>query len=194
MPSAERYTIVAIALHWAIALLLFANIGLAWTFLNVPHGLAWFKLIQLHKSIGITVLVLSLVRLGWRFGHPAPHYPPGLPLWQKLASKAVQWAFYGVMIAMPLTGWTMVSASKFNLPTLLYGVVPWPHLPFVHDAPEAARRGWDRVGTSGHGLLAKLTYALLFLHVGAALKHRFIDRDAIMARMAPGLRSRRAGV
>jgi len=185
-----RYTNVAVALHWTIALLLIANIGLAWTFKTLPQGLAWFRLIQLHKSVGITVLLLSLARLGWRIGHPAPPYPPGLAGWRKAASKAVQWAFYAVMIGMPLTGWIMVSASRYNLPTLLYGAVPWPHLGFVHDAAAPVKQGWDRLGHLGHGALAWLAYGLIVLHVGAALEHQFVSQDAVMGRMTPTFRRR----
>ena len=93
------------------------------------------------------------------------------------------------MIGLPLTGWLVVSASKTNIPTLLYGVVPWPHIPGVAELASPAKAGWHRAGEVGHGLLAKLTYLLLAVHVGGALKHQWLDRDATLARMIPGVRA-----
>lgn len=183
--TVTRYSTVAIVLHWAIALLLISNIGLAWTFENIPKGLATFRIVQLHKSTGILVLLLSLLRLGWRLAHPAPPYPAGLTAWEKVSARIVHWGFYGVMIGMPISGWIMSSASKTNIPLLLYGLVPWPSLGFVHGAPAAAKHLWGARAEFVHNTLAKLAYGLIVLHVGAALKHQFIDRDVIMARMAP---------
>ena len=183
----SRYSAVAIAFHWLIAALILANIGLAWTFKNTPQGLTWFKLIQLHKSVGITVLVLSLLRLAWRLFNPPPPHPPTLKPWEHIASQVVHWGFYVIMIAMPLTGWIMVSASARNLPTVLYGLVPWPHIGFIHALAPEARKAWSHWGETGHGLLAWLAYALIALHVGAALKHWLIDRDPVIGRMIPFL-------
>jgi cytochrome b561 len=182
----SRYSIVAIALHWLIALLILANIVLAWTFQNMPKGLTAFQLIQLHKSLGITVLLLSVVRLGWRLANPPPAAPP-MPRWQHLASQVAHWAFYAIMIGMPLSGWVMVSASKLGLPTLLYGVIPWPHIPFIHDLPPTAKKAWDDGADNVHSALAWVAYVLIPLHVAAALKHQFYDRDDLLARMVPFL-------
>ena len=179
-----RYSAVAIALHWLIALLIIANIALALTFQNIPKGLLEFKLIQLHKSFGITVLLLSVLRLGWRLANPPPPEPP-MPRWQLIASKIVHWAFYVIMIGMPLSGWIMVSASKLGLPTLLYGVIPWPHIAAVHNLPPASRKVWDDAMDATHQYLAYLAYALIVLHVTAALKHQFFDRDNLLSRMLP---------
>ena len=179
-----RYSTVAIALHWAIALLLIANIGLAWAFGNIPKGLLTFQLVQVHKSTGILILLLSLVRLGWRLAHPAPPYPAGLKPWEQALARAVHIGFYVVMIGMPLTGWVMVSGSKLNLPTRIYGLFTWPNLPFVHGATGATKAFWHTVGGM-HDLGAKLAYALIVLHVAGALKHQFVDKDVIMSRMAP---------
>lgn len=182
---------MAITLHWLIAALIVGNIVLAWTFQNMPRGLTQFQLIQLHKSFGITVLLLSLVRVGWRLANPPPPAPP-MPRWQRLASQGVHWAFYGIMIGMPLSGWVMVSASKLGLPTLLYGVIPWPHIPFVHDAPAASKKAWDDGADFVHSALAWVAYILIPLHVAAALKHQFFDRDNLIARMAPVFGSAKA--
>lgn len=177
---------VAIILHWLIALLILANIGLAWTFQNIPKGLTEYNLIQLHKSFGITVLLLSLLRLAWRVFNPPPP-EPAMPRWQLIVSQVVHWSFYAIMIGMPISGWVMVSASPLNLPTLLYRTIPWPHLGFIHDLAPDAKKVWDHWSETAHGLLAKLAYVLIGLHVAAALKHQFWDRDNLIARMAPFL-------
>jgi cytochrome b561 len=180
----SRYSLVAIGLHWLIALLIIANIGLAWTFQNIPKGLTEFNLIQLHKSFGITVLLLSLLRLGWRLLNAPPPEPP-MPHWQLITSQVVHWAFYVIMIGMPLSGWVMVSASPYNLPTLLYKTLPWPHIAAVHNLPDPARKAWGYWAGETHLLLAWSAYGLITLHVAAALKHQFFDRDDLLSRMAP---------
>ena len=185
--ASERYTRVAIILHWLIAVILIANIVLAWQF-DEAKGLAKFQLFQIHKSLGITVLVLSLVRLGWRFVNPPPAPLASMKAWEKFASLAVHLGFYGIMIGLPMTGWLMVSASPRNIPTLLFGVIELPYLPFVHGlAVEQAKELAESFGEA-HEVLAWITYGLLGLHVGAALKHQFIDRDTIVSRMIPFLK------
>jgi cytochrome b561 len=187
--SLTRYSSVAIVLHWLIALLILGNIALAWTFQNTPQGLLWFKLIQLHKSVGITVLLLSVIRLAWRLINPPPPEPNSLKPWERIASQIVHWGFYLIMIAMPLSGWVLVSASLKSLPTVLYGVVPWPHIGAVHALPVDARKMWSSNAANTHGALAWLAYALIVLHVGAAMKHALLDRDSVIGRMIPFLRS-----
>jgi cytochrome b561 len=176
---------VAIALHWAIALLIFANIALAWRFDALKEGLAWFRLIQLHKSIGITVLLLSVLRLVWRVVHPPPAYPPQMRRWERAAASTVHWGFYGLMLGLPLTGWAMVSASPTNLPTLLFRKVRWPHLGFIHDLPLDQRRPLTDALAFTHEQLANLAYVLIVLHVAAALRHQFFTRDRVLWRMLP---------
>jgi len=179
-----RYSTVAIVLHWLIALLILANIGLALTFQNIPKGLLEFKLIQLHKSFGMTVLLLSVLRLAWRLFNPPPP-EPAMPKWQLVVSQIVHWGFYVIMIGMPLSGWIMVSASTYNLPTLLYGAIPWPHIAAVHNLPMASRKAVDDAMGLTHLTLAWIAYGLILLHVAAALKHQFFDRDNLLFRMAP---------
>jgi cytochrome b561/polyisoprenoid-binding protein YceI len=181
-----RYATGAIILHWLIALAIVAQVSLAWRF-GDDHSPTGFALTQLHKSIGITVLLLSFIRLGWRLINPPPPEPPGLATWEKVASQIVHWAFYAIMIGMPLTGWLMVSASKTQIPTLLYGVIPWPNIPGIADLAPHAKHMWRNVGSTGHSLLAWSFYGLFVLHVAGALKHQVFDRDTpILPRMAPG--------
>ena len=189
MPAAnrDRYTAVAIVLHWLIAIILIGTIAVAWQFEDAK-GLAKFQLFQLHKSLGITVLVLSLARLGWRLANPAPAPLASMKPWETLASKAVHLGFYVIMIGLPMTGWLMVSASSKNIPTLLFGLVNLPFLPFVHGLPKDQAHLLKEVFEAAHGILGKITYALIVLHVGAALKHQFIDRDSVVSRMIPFLK------
>jgi cytochrome b561 len=182
--SERRYAAVAIGLHWLIAALIAANILIAWGFEDLK-GLAKFNQMQLHKSVGITVLILSLGRLGWRLTHRPPPLPAHMPRWEKIAAHAVHWGFYVIMIGLPVTGWIIVSASPSNIPTLLYQTIPWPHLEFVHGLPMADRKGIDEAMEETHELLGKLTYALIVLHVAAALKHQFWNKDGLIWRMAP---------
>jgi len=185
--SQDRYTLVAIVLHWLIALILVGTIAVAWQF-DDAKGLAKFQLFQLHKSLGITVLVLSLARLGWRLINPAPAPLASLKPWEKVLSKAVHVGFYVIMLGMPLTGWLVVSASPKNIPTLLYGIIDLPYLPFVHGLAQEQAHNLQELFEEVHEAMGKVTYALIVLHVGAALKHQFIDGDSVLSRMVPFLK------
>jgi cytochrome b561 len=184
-----RYSAVAILLHWLIAALILLNIWFGWR-MGQLKGLAQFELFQLHKSIGITVLLLSVARLLWRLLHPAPAYPAAMTRAEKTAAATAHWALYGFMILLPLTGWVIVSASLYNLPTLLFKTVPWPHIGFIHALPDATRKLLeDQVGEV-HEWLAWTLLALVVFHIAAALKHHLWDRDDVMVRMLPLLRRR----
>lgn len=185
----DRYAGIAVALHWLIALAILFQIMLGWRMDDHANSAVTYLVFQLHKSIGITILLLSLARLGWRLANPPPPLPRHLKPWERTLAHLTHLGFYLIMIGLPLTGWLIVSASKTNIPTLLYGVVPWPHIPGVADLAAPAKAVAHKVGEAGHGLLAKFTYLLLALHVGAALKHQLFDRDGTLARMIPGVRS-----
>src|SRR5262249_46036419 len=132
---------------------------------------------QLHKSIGITILLLTLARIGWRLVNRPPPMPAGLAPWERALAKATHVGFYVVMLGMPLTGWLMVSASRIEIPTLLYGQIPWPMIPGVPELAPAAKKTWHAIGLNSHHLIAKLIYVLLALHVAGALKHQLIAKD-----------------
>jgi cytochrome b561/polyisoprenoid-binding protein YceI len=187
-PAADRarYTTVAIILHWVIAAALIFQIILGWRAGDGPKGQTTFALMQLHKSIGVTILVLSLARIAWRLGHRPPPHPVGQPAWEVLASKIVHVGFYVIMIGLPLTGWLIVSTSKTGIPTVLFGAIPWPHLPGFADLAAGPKHLWHQVGELGHGLFVKTTYLLVLLHLGAVAKHQILDRDAVFGNMAVG--------
>jgi cytochrome b561/polyisoprenoid-binding protein YceI len=186
----DRYTTVAIVLHWVIAAAILAQVSLAGR-MEGPRTPLSFAVTQLHKSIGITILLLSLLRLAWRLMNPPPPLPATMARWEKVLSQVVHAGLYGIMIGMPLTGWLMVSASKITLPTLLYGTVPWPNLPVSHLAAPA-KHLWHAIGENGHNWLAKVLYVLVGLHVAGALKHQLFSRDEpVLAHMAPGAKAGR---
>lgn len=187
-PPRSRYTSVAILLHWLIAAAIIFQIILGWRMGDEPKGPATYAIFQLHKSIGITILLLSLARLAWRLFHKPPPHPVNQPRWETIASQVVHVAFYVIMIGLPITGWIMVSASKLNIPTLLYGTIPWPHIPGLPELAAGPKHAWHEAGEVGHGLLVKLTYGLLALHLGAVAKHQILDRDEVLGHMAPGAR------
>lgn len=182
----DRYRTPAIVLHWLIAAAILFQMQLPWRFhdLKTPEA---FALIQLHKSVGITILVLSLARLGWRLANPPPPEPQTLAPWERILSSAVHVGLYGLMIGMPITGWLLVSTSKTGIPTLLYGLAPWPHIPGFARLPEAGREVWNGFAHESHELLGWGFYILIGLHVAGALKHQLFSRDEpVLARMAPG--------
>lgn len=176
-----RYDNVAVGLHWLIALLLLAQFYTGWMFGSMERGetrTLWF---EWHRTIGFAVLLLTLVRIGWRLKNPPPPFPASLPDWQRLVSRSVHLLFYLLLIALPLTGWIYVStgstAAQTGVTTLVGGVA-FPILPGLPG-------GWHRPSAQAHGVLVWISIALLALHVLAALKHQFLDRSRIANRMPP---------
>lgn len=169
----QRYSRAAIFLHWAIAALLAFQISVGWALDGL--GARGFVLYQLHKSVGMTVLALTLVRIAVRYWKPRPAKQEGG--WQGALASAVHVGLYAFMLGAPLTGWALVSTAKAKVPTLLFGVLPLPHLPL----PMASHA----LAENGHGLLAWLGIALLLLHVAGALRHHVMMRDGLIWRMIP---------
>ncbi len=187
-----RYTAVAIVLHWMIALGIIGMIGLGWYMGDIEDRAQQYALIQLHKSFGISILLLSVARLVWRLMNPPPAEPP-MPVWQATAARVTHIAFYVLIIAMPLTGWIMVSASPTGIPTRLFQSVPWPHLPGLPDMSADAKEAFHGPIEFIHSKLAWVAIVLLVIHVGAALKHQFLDRDNLLARMLPAIFGKTGG-
>jgi len=187
-PMNERYTSVAIALHWLIALSIILQLASGlWMgdAIDDPATRALaFQVFQWHKSLGLTVLALSVLRLLWRVTHRTPPLPADMPGWEKRAARATHILFYLLMFVLPLTGWLTVSTSKIGLPTIYWGLFEWPHLP-VAGLETDTKHAWHETAEGAHGLLAYVTIALLVLHVGAALKHQYFDRDQVLGRMVP---------
>ena len=170
----QRYSRAAIVLHWTIAALLAFQISVGWALEDL--GARGFALYQLHKSVGIAILLLTLIRVGVRWVKPRP--PKLEHGWQGKLASIVHLGLYVFMLGAPLTGWALVSTARVKVPTLLFGILPLPHLPLpmgTHDLAE-----------SGHGLLAWFGLALFLLHVAGALRHHLLMRDGLIWRMVPG--------
>ena len=172
----ERYSHVAIAFHWTIALLVIANL-----IIGIGHdGIPFLRtLMGAHKAIGVTVLVLTAGRIAWRIAHRPPALPAGTPAWEKGVAHATHWTLYLLMIAMPLTGWLMVSGPGPQRPMTWFGLFAIPTLP--------ASKGTADLGHDAHGVLGWLMAALVVLHIAAALRHHLILRDTVLVRIAPAL-------
>ena len=190
---ALRYSSVAIVLHWAIAAaILFQLAGGIWMVdFAGENSTLRFSMYQIHKTVGLLILALSLARLCWRLGHHAPAPQSNWTSLERAASHAVHVAFYVVMIAAPLSGWAMASASPTNIPTFFFlqQWLPFAHLPGFAALDPADRGSAEDLLKQLHALLGYVMIGLLLLHVGAALKHQFIDRDRILDRMRFGRRS-----
>lgn len=168
-----QYSSGAIVLHWLIAFALAAVMAIGFT---MPKDASGFQLFQLHKSIGITILLLTVLRVAWRLTHKRPDkVETGMT---GFLASAVHLLFYAFMLLAPLTGWAVVSSAELDIPTLLYGVVPWPHLP----VPQSLNHTLEEA----HELLAFLGLALFVLHVAGALRHHFLRGDNFIGRMSPG--------
>ncbi|MGZ3279448.1 MAG: cytochrome b/b6 domain-containing protein [Caulobacteraceae bacterium] len=179
-----RYSSVAIALHWTIAAAIALQIVLGWRIGDV-EGVTRSAVLQLHKTIGVTILVLTVARLAWRMINRPPPVDSSLTPMEKAASHGVHLAFYGALLALPLTGWAMVSAQRVGAMKLLGGV-RWPDFPIVTGLPGAVQDTLADVMDKTHTALVWLMFALLALHVLGALKHHFVSKDPTVARMAPG--------
>ncbi len=186
----SRYSAIAIVFHWTIAILIVGQIAGGLFMVNIPDEEASlkFQVFQLHKSFGITILLLSALRVLWRLGHPVPPLPAAMAGWEKFAARLTHRLFYFLLFAIPVLGWAVVSASPLNLPTVLFGVVPWPHMPFFDGVVD--RKALSEMLAGVHEFLAFATVGLLVLHIGAALKHHFLDRDDVLSRMTPFVKPR----
>ena len=177
----NRYSHVAIALHWLLGIALLAMFGLGLYMADLPFSPWRLKLYNWHKWAGVTVLALSVLRLVWRLTHRPPALPAAvaqaMPAWQHWAHHGTHLALYALFFVVPLVGWAYSSAAGF--PVVVFGVMPLPDLV----APDKALAELIK---PLHGFSAFAMAALVLLHVAAALKHQWIDRDDLLKRMVPG--------
>ncbi len=169
-------------LHWLVVLLILALAIVGLTMVELPKTPRYFWVYTLHKSLGITVLALVLLRIGWRLYAGAPRPVPGTPKWQERVATLTHWALYALILAMPLSGWLFDSASGLR-PFRLYGLVLMPKLV----APDETIRD---VAREAHELLFWVLVALVVLHAAAAFHHHVFRNDATLLRMLPGRRAR----
>jgi len=189
-PIAERrYGDVAVIFHWLIAFFIIGLVVIGKYMVGLePNDPVRFELTQWHKSFGLTVLFLSVLRLLWRFTHRPPPDPESIPRWQQRIAASVHLLLYGLLFILPITGWIMSSASPLNIDTVLFNVITIPHLPPFADLPNKAEIA--EAFHEYHELAGNLLILLLLAHIGAALKHHFIDKDTILVRMLPDWASR----
>lgn len=170
--SETHFGLVAILLHWFMALLIIALLALGIYMVDLPISLEKLKLYGWHKEYGLLALALVIIRVSWRIINVTPRL--SLPLWERLAARLVHWAFYAFMLAMPLSGWLITSAA--GLPASFFG---WFTLPNLIAPNEHLRELFETVHAYlGYGLIV-----LILLHMSAALKHHFINKDDILRRM-----------
>ena len=173
--TTTRYGLIPQLLHWAVVVLIGVQYWLAERADDLPLGMEKLATITRHKSVGITILLLALVRITWRLlDRPPP--PPRMPSWQRNAAALVHWGLYALLLALPLTGWMMSSAA--NYPVSWFGLLQLPDLVMpseeLHEVLEEV-----------HEALFVALLSLAGLHVLAALKHQFVVRDGLLSRMLP---------
>ena len=174
------------ALHWLVALLMITNIALAWLVDILPDDRVRLA-IDTHKSLGITVLGLAILRLLWRLAHKPPALPAGHAAWERRASHATHLLLYAMIFLMPLSGWLHDSAWKdaATHPMQLFGLLPWPRIGWVmHLEPATKEIMHDAFGAL-HTYAAYGLYALFALHVAGALKHQWLDKERALQRILP---------
>ena len=186
-----RYVSVAMALHWLIAAAILFNICLGLYVANVvsDNDPSHFPLIQLHKSVGLSVLVLSLARLGWRLANPVPPLPDTLSPGLKALAHGTHYLLYVLIIVIPLSGWAYVSSSPLGLSTPFFGLFHWPNVPIFAALTRAQKNPLHHELFAVHSWLAFSAIALVVLHVVGALYHQ-IQGDDVLRRMVPGTRVR----
>jgi cytochrome b561 len=172
---AQRYGPVAIALHWLLAMGILGTLAVGLWMTELPFSVQRLKLYNWHKWAGVTILLLSALRLLWRLARRPPP-PAPMPAWQRRASALAHGALYALFFAVPLAGWAYSSASGF--PVVLYGVLPLP------DFVPVDRALADTLKLA-HQWLAYALAAVVALHIAAVAKHQFIDRDGLFWRMWP---------
>lgn len=195
----QRYTAVAIVLHWTIAGLILLNLAIGWFMEGLAEPYRTI-VVRLHQSSGMTVLALTVVRIAWRLTHRPPPFDPGVSVAERRTASVVHFVLYIAMLAIPLSGWALISANppRYEMPTadpvprqkyiMLWGIIPLhPIAPIQAIAAEPGGLARQHVlherivgahKTAGYGMLALLT-----LHILAALKHQFFERQAALSRM-----------
>lgn len=167
----------SMTLHWAIALLILTLLAMGFVMGELPRSPKYFWVYNLHKSLGLTVLALMLIRLAWRLYAGASKPEPGTPGWQNLVAHATHWAIYALALAMPISGWLYDSASGLR-PLTYFGLATVPKL--VGPDPDI-----KNTSHAVHEYGAWLLIALILMHAGAALYHHFVQRDRTLWRMLP---------
>jgi cytochrome b561 len=178
--GAGRYDPVAIALHWIVSISVFFMIGLAWYMIQIPKGTpdrAFF--FNLHKSIGVTLAIIVLFRVFWRWNHQPPPLPAEIPRWQVNGAKLSHALLYTLLVFMPVVGFIASNFSKYGV--TYFGLFKIGPLFAENKVLYDLFQGF-------HNVASWVLVAVIVIHVGAALKHLMIDKDGVFFRMIPGNR------
>lgn len=173
----DRYSSVSKTLHWLIALLAFTQLAMG-KFLEIDADEGAEGYFGIHTALGLSVLALMLVRLAWRLTHAVPPAPAATPGWQRAAARATHFAFYALLIALPVTGWLLTTVEGDAVS--YFGLFPVPPLPVA--GGEVAEDFLEET----HEVLGNVLLVLAGLHVLAGLKHHYVDKDTVLRRMLPG--------
>jgi cytochrome b561 len=194
-----RYTTVAAVIHWLTVLAIFVLIGVGWKMVSISAEMEnplKMRLYDFHKSLGLTVLLLTAIRIAWRLAHKPPPLPAHMTPIERLAAHLSHLGFYGFLIVLPLSGWIFTDSVGFAAPfwgiempaiyvwdpetrtATLFGLLPLRGL--FADGVQA----WKAMQAT-HRLLGYAMMALIVVHIAAALKHTFVDKDGLLLRMVP---------
>ena len=192
-----HYHPIGITFHWAMAALVFFQLFWGWRVSQMEAGYDKLDGYAVHALVGVILLLLAFMRAGWRliapFVLPELEKPEDLPGWQKLAAEATHIGLYLMMFALPLSGWLMLSANAPEGGLRLPWGQHWPALPFTDALSFIDRAQLEQWADVTHFTLVWGIVALMVMHIGAALKHHFIDRDDVLARMIPWLSREESG-
>ena len=182
--DARRYTGLAITLHWLVAIGIIVNVALALTWDFYPED-SVRPAINLHKSIGITVLGLAIMRLLWRLTHKPPALPTGYAKWEVQLSHVTHILLYLIIFAMPITGWMHDSAWKAAdaNPLVLFGVIPFPRIAYIMNLDPVTKEQMHDLFGGFHEAVGYAIYVLVGLHILGALKHQYLDKQRELQRM-----------
>ncbi len=178
-PRIQTYNGIAKTLHWLVFALMSCAFVVGFYMADLPLSPTKLQLVSWHKWTGVTIFLLVLLRLSWRLMNPPPPQTAPMPAWQLQASEMMHRMLYLLMLAMPLSGWLMSSAK--GVPTVWFGLI---QLPDLLEKNKALGKALEEV----HSMLGFIILAFVAVHVAAALKHHFIARDNVLARMLPGIR------
>ncbi len=174
--SSDRFGAVAQIFHWTIVALIIVQFVLAEQAEDLPTGLEKLATLARHKSVGITILALAILRLLWRWTNPTPTLPSNMKPWERMLARGTHFGLYGLLIVQPLTGWLMSSAKSYS--------VSWFGLITLPDLVAKDERLFETLQET-HEILAGTIFTLAVIHALAALKHHFVNRDEVLRRMLP---------
>jgi cytochrome b561 len=174
--TGNRYGAIAQSLHWLVVLLILTQFLLADTFKDLPLGMEKITWIVRHKAVGMTILLLACLRLGWRLFNPAPPLPAHMRPYERWAAHGSHFLLYALIFAIPLSGWLMSSFA--NIPVSYFG---WFDIPII----AAPNKAWVDTSKEVHEILNLVLIGVVCLHIAAALFHHFIRKDDVLIRMLP---------